>query len=337
MSTWLPAEADGDTPFAKVFGLRPDLYEPYRDFVALFWQRRLVDPVLLELCRLRVAQLLGCESELALRTRPAVEAGLTDGHVAALAQWPTAEGFTESQRAVLALAEQFVIDPSGVDDEMRARVRSHLSSAELVALVEALALFDGFTRFALLLCNDEAAGVRVVDPPPAPPSEPSAPSEDADPAISMSALSEQPEALVAFLRLYGTLWSHGQLEQRIKEVARLRNARITNCAYCRAVRFEGARAEGLSEDRVDLIDDDYATSELSAREKVALRYTDTFLREPGALADELRRNVLEEFSAGDVVELTTGIALFMGFSKIAVTLGPPPEMPVMVVPTPDWP
>jgi hypothetical protein len=47
--------------------------------------------------------------------------------------------------------------------------------------------------------------------------------------------------------------------------------------------------------------------------------------------------MLHEFSAGDVVELTTGIALFMGFSKIAVTLGPPPEMPVMVVPTPDWP
>ena len=68
-----------------------------------------------------------------------------------------------------------------------------------------------------------------------------------------------------------------------------------------------------------------------------LRYTDTFLREPGALTDDLRRDMLDEFSAGDVVELTTGIALFMGFSKIAVTLGPPPEMPVMVVPTPDWP
>jgi AhpD family alkylhydroperoxidase len=328
VSTWLPAEADGDTSFARVFGLRPDLYAPYRDFVALFWQRRLVDPVLLELCRLRVAQLLGCGSELALRTRTAVDAGLTDAHVAALTQWPTAEAFTDAQRSALTLAEQFVIDPSGVDDELRASVRSHLSSAELVALVEALALFDGFTRFAVLLCKDEATGVKVVDPPAAPPGEPPALSEDADPAISKSALSEQPEALVAFLRLYGTLWSHGQLEQRIKEVARLRNARITNCAYCRSVRFEGARAEGLSEDRVDLIDDDYAISELSAREKVVLRFTDTFLREPGGLTDELRREVLDEFSASDVVELTTGIA---------VTLGPPPEMPVMVVPTPDWP
>jgi len=31
------------------------------------------------------------------------------------------------------------------------------------------------------------------------------------------------------------------------------------------------------------------------------------------------------------------VALFMGFSKIAVALGPPPDMPTLVVPTPDWP
>jgi hypothetical protein len=36
------------------------------------------------------------------------------------------------------------------------------------------------------------------------------------------------------------------------------------------------------------------------------------------------------------VELTAGLALFMGFSKIAVSLGQvPTEMPVTVMPTPD--
>ena len=40
----------------------------------------------------------------------------------------------------------------------------------------------------------------------------------------------------------------------------------------------------------------------------------------------------------ELVELTAGIALFLGFSKIAVSLGQAPEsMPTMVVPTPDWP
>jgi hypothetical protein len=31
------------------------------------------------------------------------------------------------------------------------------------------------------------------------------------------------------------------------------------------------------------------------------------------------------------------VALFMGFSKIAIALGPPPAMPTLVVPTPGVP
>jgi AhpD family alkylhydroperoxidase len=159
-----------------------------------------------------------------------------------------------------------------------------------------------------------------------------------DDAISGSVLAEQPEALMGFLRLYGTLWSHGQLPQSVKEVARLRNARVTDCAYCRSVRFEGAVADGLTEDRVARIDDEYASAdELTEREKVAIHFTDVFLREPGALTNADRTTLAEHFDAGELVELAAGVALFMGFSKIAVALGPPPEMPTTVVPTPDWP
>jgi AhpD family alkylhydroperoxidase len=161
--------------------------------------------------------------------------------------------------------------------------------------------------------------------------------EDPD-AISGSILAEQPDALLGFLRLYGTLWSHGRLPQSVKEVARLRNARTTDCAYCRSVRFEGARDEGLTEDRVALIVDGYENAgDLSDTEKAAIRFTDTFLREPGALSTGQGAELLEHFTPAELVELAAGVALFMGFSKIAVALGPPPEMPTTVVPTPDWP
>jgi AhpD family alkylhydroperoxidase len=159
-----------------------------------------------------------------------------------------------------------------------------------------------------------------------------------DDAIRGSVLAEQPDALMRFLELYGTLWSHGQLPQSVKEVARLRNARTTDCAYCRNVRFAGARDEGLTEERVALIDDGFEdAADLSEREKAAIRFTDTFLREPGAFSDEQRAELLEHFTPAELVELAAGVALFMGFSKIAVALGPPPDMPTMVVPTPDWP
>ncbi len=53
----------------------------------------------------------------------------------------------------------------------------------------------------------------------------------ADDAISQSPLALQPEALARFLRLYGLLWSHGEVDHTAKEVARLRNARSTDCGY----------------------------------------------------------------------------------------------------------
>jgi alkylhydroperoxidase family enzyme len=149
--TWLPEEAEGATPLDHVFGLRPDLYEPFRAFYAVFWEQGLVDALVLELCRLRVAQLLGCESELGIRYAPALVAGLTEEQVADLAQWPTSSSFTDAQRAALAFAEQFVIDPHGIAGPVRDTLRAHYSLPEIVALTEALALFDGFQRFRLVL------------------------------------------------------------------------------------------------------------------------------------------------------------------------------------------
>jgi AhpD family alkylhydroperoxidase len=122
-----------------------------------------------------------------------------------------------------------------------------------------------------------------------------------------------------------------------KEVARLRNARTTGCNYCKAVRFAGARDAGLTEDRVDLITDDYASSPLDNRDKVVIDYVDTMLHDPHGMTVERRAALAEHLDDGQLVELTLGIGLFHGFSKIAVALGPPPDMPTMVVPTPDWP
>ena len=56
-------------------------------------------------------------------------------------------------------------------------------------------------------------------------------------------------------------------------------------------------------------------------------------------ADEaLRREMLASFTPAEIVELTAGLALFMGFSKIALSLGGVPDnLPLMVQPTPDVP
>jgi alkylhydroperoxidase family enzyme len=163
--SWLPAAAAGATPLDRVFGLRPDLYEPFRAFYAVFWTERLLDPVVLELCRLRVAQLLGCDSEQEVRYAPALDAGLTEEQIARLPDWPRDPTFTDAQRAALAFAEQFVLDPHGIDDDCRDAVIDHLERAGLVALCEALALFDGFCRFRTILGVEASGAVHVVPGP----------------------------------------------------------------------------------------------------------------------------------------------------------------------------
>jgi alkylhydroperoxidase family enzyme len=156
--------------------------------------------------------------------------------------------------------------------------------------------------------------------------------------IQASPLALQPELLTAFLRLYGTLWSHGELPLAIKELARIRNARTIDCPICKAIRFAGARQEGLGEDVLDQVSDGYEESALSARQKAVLRFVDAFLGDRGELSGALRRELLAHFTPAQVVELAAAVALFMGFSKIAVALGGLPDtIPVHEQPTPDWP
>jgi alkylhydroperoxidase family enzyme len=164
--SWLPRHASGDTAFERALGLRPELLEDFKRFHALFWTEGRLDPVILELCRLRIATLLGCVSETRVRYEPARRAGLGEDKIAALPRWPSAPGFTPAERACLAFAEAFVVDVRSIDDELAAAVSEHLTPPEMVAFTEALAVFDGFARFRLVLGLDEAAPGTRVEPGP---------------------------------------------------------------------------------------------------------------------------------------------------------------------------
>ena len=150
-----------------------------------------------------------------------------------------------------------------------------------------------------------------------------------------TALAHCPQLALAFHRLYGTLWSEGIVDQSVKETARMRNARITDCAFCKNVRFDGARADGLTEDMVDLIRDGYEDSPLSDRHKVVLRYTDAYLVDPGGRDRDLQERMTEMFSPAEIVELTLALAMFLGMAKVLISLGTEPEsMDTLVIPTP---
>jgi alkylhydroperoxidase family enzyme len=90
----------------------------------------------------------------------------------------------------------------------------------------------------------------------------------------------------------------------------------------------------MDEAKAALVNDDYAAS-LAPHEVAALALTDALIGVPGPLTDELKKALEAHFSAAEIVELTLGVGLFLGMSKVLITLGlEPQDMPVTVIPTP---
>jgi len=53
----------------------------------------------------------------------------------------------------------------------------------------------------------------------------------ARPATFESVLAHTPDTIGRFFELYAEFWQHGSVDPVLKEMTRLRNARITDCGY----------------------------------------------------------------------------------------------------------
>jgi len=157
-----------------------------------------------------------------------------------------------------------------------------------------------------------------------------------EPAHFGSVLAHQPDIAARFFELYGAFWGSDVLAARIKEVARMRNARVTECGFCRNVRFDKALGEGLVEEVVDDITDGYETSDkLSETEKAVLKFTDAVIYDPELLTGDARNALQRHLTPQQIAELGLGVTLFLALAKALITMGLEPEqMNRTVLPTP---
>jgi alkylhydroperoxidase family enzyme len=151
-----------------------------------------------------------------------------------------------------------------------------------------------------------------------------------------SVLAHQPDIAKSFFALYGRFWHSEVLSARIKEVARMRNARVTECGFCRNVRFDKALGQGLGEEVLDDITDDYETSaKLTPAEKAALKFTDALIHDPELLDGNARAALQRHLTPAQIAELGLGVTLFLSLAKALITMGLEPEtMDRTVLPTP---
>lgn len=128
-----------------IIEIAPSLACSYKEFYASFWQLASVPASLLELCRLRVAQLHQSDYQWQHQ-----QFELMDEQRELLSQWSKSSIFTDAEKACLGFTEVYCMDPQAISDEQADAVKSELGDAGLVALIEALGLFYGMTRVSQL-------------------------------------------------------------------------------------------------------------------------------------------------------------------------------------------
>jgi alkylhydroperoxidase family enzyme len=138
---WVSSANDRDS----TLGVLQDLAAPFSALYQSLWTQPHLPAEVLELCRLRLAQLHRCDVEL-----QRCEFELPAGKVEHLARWDTDKGFSDAERACLAFTEVYAMDAQALTDEHAQAVKSHFGDAGMVLLVEALGILDGMTRLSLL-------------------------------------------------------------------------------------------------------------------------------------------------------------------------------------------
>jgi len=134
-----------------------ELTQAYDEVWNMFWQQNYIPPALLELCRLRLAQLHRATAELGVRQIPASAADEAKIQSLLAGNWEKNENFSDGELAALEFTEIYGQDPNALRDENADAVKRHYGETGLVCLIEALGFIDGRIRLGLVFSGIAAA------------------------------------------------------------------------------------------------------------------------------------------------------------------------------------
>jgi AhpD family alkylhydroperoxidase len=146
-----------------------------------------LQPLLIELVKLRASQLNGCAYCLRLHTRDALAKGETTDRLALLSAWREADYFTEAECAAFAITEEITLIADVTSGRRAADVDHPELTDEQVAAVRWIGIsINAFNRLSI-------TSHHPVDPD----SEP-APAKESAPAKAAAAVDDIVEALAEF-------------------------------------------------------------------------------------------------------------------------------------------
>ncbi|MFF9868334.1 carboxymuconolactone decarboxylase family protein [Streptomyces sp. NPDC013953] len=126
--------------------------EVYRAMVKLdAAARKGLDPVLLELVKIRASQINHCAFCLDMHTKDALAAGESVERIVQLGAWEESRHFyTEKELAAIELTEAVTVLTDGfVPDEVYEKAARHFEEAELAQLLAAITVINAWNRFGV--------------------------------------------------------------------------------------------------------------------------------------------------------------------------------------------
>jgi 4-carboxymuconolactone decarboxylase len=131
-----------------------------------------------------------------------------------------------------------------------------------------------------------------------------------------------------YLKLAGVLQTGLVLDARLRELAVLHVARLTDCEYERVQHDVIARMEGVGDDQIDALRDGRIDGpEFDEREALLLRFVSEAVERLGA-GKQVTARMAEHFSSREIVELLLVVSQYLGLAVLLKTTALEPEPPI---------
>ena len=135
----LPKARRNRVDLLRWFKSRPQLLGANAGYELALLSSARADPRLKALAELKAGTLITCDYCIDIGSALARRAGVTDAQLRALPSFRTSQEFSEAEKLVLELAEAMTRVPTRVEADLRARLLSHFSQAQVVELTSAVA------------------------------------------------------------------------------------------------------------------------------------------------------------------------------------------------------
>jgi AhpD family alkylhydroperoxidase len=127
--------------------------------------------------------------------------------------------------------------------------------------------------------------------------------------VPVAVTAHHPKLLVGYGMLEMATERSHRMDERLKELAELKAAQLAGCEWCLDFGSALVRAQGITDEEMRALVD-YANSDLlGPDDKLVLDYATAMSRTPVEVPDELFERLRARFDEGQLVELTSVIAL----------------------------